>query len=58
MFTSVKKGDLEMRGQDVPEMSYLYRVTLDRKRHKRDEMWGNLDALWRLGITAITRVGS
>jgi len=58
MFTSAKKGDLEKRGQDVPEMSDLYRVTLDRKRYKRNEMWGDLDALWRLRIATITRVGS
>ncbi len=42
MFTSAKKGDLVIGGQDVPEMSDLYRVTLDRKRYKRDEMWGDL----------------
>jgi hypothetical protein len=44
--------------QDVLEMSDLYRVTLERKRYKRDEMWGDLDALRRLGITTITEVGS
>jgi len=58
MFTSEKKGDLVIGGQDVPEMSDLYRVTLDRNGYKRDEMWGDLDALWRLRITAITGVGS
>ncbi len=42
----------------MPEMSDLYRVTLDRKGYKRDEMWGDLDALGRLGITTITRVGT
>jgi hypothetical protein len=57
MFTS-EKNDLVIGGQNVPEMSDLYRVTLDRKGYKRDEMWGDLDALWRLGITTITRVGS
>jgi hypothetical protein len=58
MFTSGKKSDLVIGGQDVPEMSDLYRVTLDRKGYKRDEMWGDLDALGRLGITTITRVGT
>ena len=58
MFTSGKKGDLVIGGQNVPEMSDLYRMTLDRKGYKRDEMWGDLDALWRLGITTITGVGS
>jgi hypothetical protein len=58
MFTSEKKGDLVVGGQDVPEMSDLYRVTLERKGYNRDEMWGDLDALRRLGITTITRVGS
>jgi hypothetical protein len=58
MFRSEKKGDLVIGGQDVPEMSDLYRVTLNRKGYKRDEMWGDLDALWRLGINTITRVGS
>jgi hypothetical protein len=58
MFTSEKKGDLVIGGQDVPEMSDLYRVTLERKGYKRDEMWGDLDALRRLGITTITGVGS
>jgi hypothetical protein len=58
MFTSGKKGDLVIGGQDMPEMSDLYRVTLDRKGYKRDEMWGDLDALWRLRITTITGVGS
>jgi hypothetical protein len=58
MFTSGKKSDLVIGGQDVPEMSDLYRVTLDRKGYNRDEMWGDLDALWRLGITTITRVGT
>ena len=58
MFTSEKKGDLVIGGQDVPEMSDLYRVTLDRNGYKRDEMWGDLDALWRLRITTITGVGS
>ena len=57
MFTS-EKNDLVIGGQDVPEMSDLYRVTLDQKEYKRDEMWGDLDALWRLGITTITRVGT
>ena len=57
MFTS-EKNDLVIGGQNVPEMSDLYRVTLDRKGYKRDEMWGDLDALLRLGITTITRVGS
>jgi hypothetical protein len=33
-------------------------VTLDRKGYKRDEMWGDLDALWRLRITTITGVGA
>jgi hypothetical protein len=56
MFTS-EKSDLVIGGRDVPEMNDLYRVTLDRKGYKRDEMWGDLDALWRLGITTITRVG-
>jgi hypothetical protein len=32
MFTSEKKGDLVIGGQDVP-MSDLYRVTLDRKEY-------------------------
>jgi hypothetical protein len=45
-------------GQNVPEMSDLYRVTLERKGYNRDEMWGDLDALRRLGITTITGVGS
>jgi hypothetical protein len=45
MFTAEKKGDVVIGGQDVPEMSDLYRVTLDRKGYKRDEMWGDLDAL-------------
>jgi hypothetical protein len=58
MFTSGKKGSPVIGGQDVPEMSDLYRVTLDRKGYHRDEMWGDLDALWRLGITTITGVGS
>jgi hypothetical protein len=58
MFTSEKKGDLVVGGQNVPEMSDLYRVTLERKGYKRDEMWGDLDALRRLGITTITGVGS
>ena len=58
MFTSGKKGDLVIGGQNVPEMSDLYRMTLDRKGYKRDDMWGDLDALWRLGITTITGVGS
>jgi hypothetical protein len=58
MFTSEKKGDLVIGGQDLPEMSDLYRVTLDRNGYKRDEMWGDLDALWRLRITTITGVGS
>ena len=58
MFTSGKKSDLVIGGQDVPEMSDLYRVTLDQKGYKRDEMWGDLDALGRLGITTITGVGS
>jgi hypothetical protein len=58
MFTSGKKSDLVIGGKDVPEMSDLYRVTLDRKGYKRDEMWGDLDALGRLGITTITRVGT
>ena len=57
MFTS-EKNDLVIGGQNVPEMSDLYRVTLDRKGYKRDEMWGDLDALWRLRITTITGVGS
>jgi hypothetical protein len=30
MFTSEKKGDLVIGGQDVPEMSDLYRVTLPK----------------------------
>jgi len=58
MFTSGKKGDLVIGGQNVPEMSDLYRMTLDRKGYKRDDMWGDLDALCRLGITTITGVGS
>jgi hypothetical protein len=58
MFTSEKKGDLVVGGQNVPEMSDLYRVTLERKGYNRDEMWGDLDALRRLGITTITGVGS
>lgn len=58
MFTSEKKGSLVIGDQDVPEMSDLYRVTLDRKGYRRDEMWRDLDALWRLGITTITEVGS
>jgi len=58
MFTSGKKCDLVTGGQDVPEISDLYRMTLDRKGYKRDEMWGDLDALWRLRITTITEVGS
>jgi hypothetical protein len=58
MFTSEKKADLVIGGQDVLEMSDLYRVTLERKGYKRDEMWGDLDALSRLGITTITEVGS
>jgi hypothetical protein len=58
MFTSEKKGDLVIGGQDVTEMSDLYRVTLHRKGYRRDEMWGDLDALRRLGITTITGVGS
>src|ERR1700730_10734602 len=58
MFTSGKKCDRVTGGQDVPEISDLYRMTLDRKGYKRDEMWGDLDALWRLRITTITEVGS
>ena len=58
MFTSEKKGDLVIGGQDVPEMSDLYRVTLDRNGYKRDGMWGDLDALWHLRITTINGVGS
>jgi hypothetical protein len=57
MFTSKKKGDLVIGSQNVPEMSVLYRLTPDRKGYKRDEMMGDLDALWRLGITTITGVG-
>jgi hypothetical protein len=53
MFASKHKGE-----QDVPETSDLCRLTLDRKGYKRDEVWGDLDALWRLGITTIIRVGS
>jgi hypothetical protein len=52
-FASKHKGD-----QVVPETSDLYRLTLDRKGYKRDETWGDLDALWRLGFNTITQVGS
>ena len=58
MFTSGKKGDLVIGSQDVTEMSDLYHMTLDQKGYRRDEMWGDLDALRRLGITTITGVGS
>ena len=58
MFTSGEKGDLVIGSQDVTEMSDLFHMTLDRKGYRRDEMWGDLDALRRLGITTITRVGS
>jgi hypothetical protein len=58
MFTSGKKCNLGIGGQDVPDMSARYRMTLDRKGYKRDEIWGDLDALWRLRITTITGVGS
>ena len=57
MFSS-EKSDPVIGGQDVPEMRNLYRMRLDRKEYKRDEMWGDLDALWRLGISTITWVGS
>ena len=57
MFSSEKSYPV-IDGQDVPEMRDLYRMALDRKAYKRDEMWGDLDALWRLGISTITWVGS
>ena len=57
MFSSEKSYPV-IDGQDVPEMRDLYRMALDRKGYKRDEMWGDLDALWRLGISTITWVGS
>jgi len=50
---SSEKSDPVIDGQDVPEMRDLYRMTLDRKGYKRDKMWGDLDALWRLGISTI-----
>ena len=57
MFSSEKSYPV-IDGQNVPEMRDLYRMALDRRGYKRDEMWGDLDALWRLGISTITWVGS